>query len=74
VIQFDPNSSTYVVDGDGGVKTAVDDPQLVKVTKRRTSEVPQLVVVTLPLKLSDHDNRKHHIVLVETPHRVRIAE
>jgi hypothetical protein len=43
-------------------------------TQRRTSEVPQLVVVTLPLKLSDYDNRKHHIMLVETPHRVRIAQ
>jgi hypothetical protein len=74
VIQLDPNGSTHVVDGNGGVKTAVDDPQVVKVTQRRTSEVPQLVVVTLSLKLSDHDNRKHHIVLIETPHRMRIAQ
>jgi hypothetical protein len=26
------------------------------------------------LKLSDHHNGKHHIVLVEAPHCVRIAQ
>ena len=43
-------------------------------TQRRTGEVAQLAVVPLALKLGDHHNREHDIVLIETPHRMRIAQ
>jgi hypothetical protein len=52
----------------------VNHPELIKVAQGGTGEVTKLAVVTLALELTDHHNGKHDIVLVETPHRVRIAQ
>ena len=48
--------------------------EIVEVAQGCTCKVAQLAVVTLGLELADHHNRKHDIVLVETPHCVRIAQ
>jgi hypothetical protein len=52
----------------------MNHPEVVKVAQGRTGEVAELAVVTLALKLADHHNREHDIVLIETPHCVRIAQ
>jgi len=74
VVQLHTNGSAEIVDRNRRIKTTVSDAQLVQVAERRTSEVAQLIVMALALELTDHHNRKHHIVLVETPHGMRITQ
>jgi hypothetical protein len=52
----------------------VSHSEVVEVAQGSTGEVTELAVVALALKLADHHNREHDIVLIETPHRVRIAQ
>jgi len=74
VVQLDANGAAQIVDRNGGIQPTVSHSEVVEVAQGSTGEVTELAVVALALKLADHHNREHDIVLIETPHRVRIAQ
>ena len=63
-----------LADRDRLVEATVLHAQLVEHPQRRPGEVAQLGVVPLALELGDHDDRKHHLVLVEPLERTRVGQ
>ena len=66
--------AALVAHGDRRVEAAVADPHLVEHPQCAAGEVPQLGMVPFPLQFGDHDDRQHHLVLVEPPERAGIGE
>ena len=74
VVQLDAERAAPLVDRVRHRERPVGQPQALEMAQRMAGGPAQLGVVALRLQLHEHDDRDHHLVLVEAHERPRVSE